>query len=268
MSTLRISQLAERTGFPASTLRFYEGAGLLSPGRTAAGYRVYGEESVERLGFIRAAKNLGLPLEEIAEVLGVRASGACAEVRTELRPRIAARLVGSRERVAELGLLIADLERTLDHLDALPDSGEPCTSDCCPGHPSPVEAEAEGGEGDVGDGEAASCGCGGEAGGADQGERWREAPVACALTGAVREERVERWREAVRGAVRLPLAEGLRLTLPAARTAELAALAAEEQRCCPFFDFRLHLDGPELHVEVRAPQEGTEVLEELFGPGT
>ena len=48
----------------ATTLRFYEGAGLL-PGRTPAGYRVYGEDAVERLGFIGAGKHLGLLLEEI-----------------------------------------------------------------------------------------------------------------------------------------------------------------------------------------------------------
>jgi DNA-binding transcriptional MerR regulator len=70
MSTMRISQLAERTGVPATTLRFYETAGLLPAERTRSGYRVYGEEAVERLAFIGAAEGLGLPLEEIAELLG------------------------------------------------------------------------------------------------------------------------------------------------------------------------------------------------------
>ncbi|WP_442813159.1 MerR family transcriptional regulator [Streptomyces sp. NBC_01800] len=68
---MRISQLAERSGVPATTLRFYEGAGLLAAGRTASGYRVYGEDAVERLAFIGAAKHLGLPLEEISELLAV-----------------------------------------------------------------------------------------------------------------------------------------------------------------------------------------------------
>lgn len=53
---MRISQLAERSGVPATTLRVYEGAGLLSVGRTPAGYRMYGEDAVERLGFIGACR--------------------------------------------------------------------------------------------------------------------------------------------------------------------------------------------------------------------
>ena len=44
VDTMRISQLATRTGVPATTLRYYESAGLLPAGRTAAGYRVYGQE--------------------------------------------------------------------------------------------------------------------------------------------------------------------------------------------------------------------------------
>lgn len=59
---------------------------------------------------------------------------------------------------------------------------------------------------------------------------------------------------------------GLRLTLPADRTVRIAGPAAAEQRCCPFFDFRLHLDGPVLHLEVRAPAEGRTLLAGLFGP--
>lgn len=77
MSTYRISQLAERSGVPATTLRFYEDAGLLPAGRTSSGYRVYGEDAVERLGFISSAKLLGLALE-------VREQGVCAAVRTRM----------------------------------------------------------------------------------------------------------------------------------------------------------------------------------------
>ncbi|MEU6039649.1 MerR family transcriptional regulator [Actinomadura sp. NPDC047616] len=71
MTTMRISQLAARTGVPATTLRLYESAGLLPADRTPAGYRVYGQDAVERLAFIGVAKDLGLPLEEIAELLRV-----------------------------------------------------------------------------------------------------------------------------------------------------------------------------------------------------
>ncbi|MFE1932699.1 hypothetical protein ACFW95_20510 [Streptomyces sp. NPDC059474] len=66
-------------------------------------------------------------------------------------------------------------------------------------------------------------------------------------------------------AERTPVPGGLRLTLPADRTAIVAVLAAAEQQCCPFFDFRLHLDGRVLHLEVRAPADAADLFAELFG---
>ncbi|CCW14878.1 MerR-family transcriptional regulator [Rhodococcus aetherivorans] len=79
MAMMRISQLARRTGVPATTLRFYEDAGLLHAERTPAGYRLYDQEAVDRLAFIATAKHLGLTLEEIAELLRVREDRACAQ---------------------------------------------------------------------------------------------------------------------------------------------------------------------------------------------
>ena len=79
-------------------------------------------------------------------------------------------------------------------------------------------------------------------------------------------ERTAQWHAATTGAVRTPFAKGLRLTLPADRTTTIAQLAADEQQCCPFFDFRLHLDGQALHLEVRAPAEGANLLAQLFTP--
>ncbi|MFH8732868.1 MULTISPECIES: MerR family transcriptional regulator [unclassified Streptomyces] len=56
---MRISQLAEHSGVLATTLRFHEGAGLSPADRTSAGYRVYGEDAVERQSFIGAADDWG-----------------------------------------------------------------------------------------------------------------------------------------------------------------------------------------------------------------
>ncbi|WP_052852601.1 MerR family transcriptional regulator [Streptomyces avicenniae] len=239
MSAMRISRLAERTGVPATTLRYYGAAGLLPAARTASGYRVYGEDAVERLEFIGAAKHLGLPLEEIAELLSVWESGACREVKAELRPRIAARLAAAEGRAAELAAFTAGLRAALEHLAALPDRTGRCDPGC--GFLAPGRATAV-------------------------PERWRAAAVACSLGGGAREERVAAWRRALDGARRVEIPEGLRLTLPAARAATVAGLAADEQGCCPFLDFRLHLDGPDLHLEVRAPAEGAALLTELFTP--
>ncbi|WP_432125617.1 MerR family transcriptional regulator [Streptomyces sp. bgisy082] len=257
MTSLRISRLAERSGVPATTLRFYESAGLLSAARTPAGYRVYGEDAVDRLAFIGAAKHLGLSLEEIGELLGVWEAGACRDVKADLRPRVAARLVEAEARAAGLAAFTASLRGALAHLDALPDRADRCDPAC--GLPAPVPGGSRGGRTADAVPAPARRAAGREA------ERWRTAPVACSLTGEDLPARVARWREAVDGATRTAVPEGLRLTLPVGRVARIAELAAAEQRCCPFFDFRLHLDGPSLHLEVRAPAEGATLLTNLFG---
>ncbi|MFJ3582743.1 MerR family transcriptional regulator [Streptomyces sp. NPDC090127] len=249
---MRISQLAQRSGVPATTLRFYEGAGLLPAGRAPSGYRVYGEDAVERLAFIGAAKHLGLPLEEIGELLAVWEAGACRDVKADLRPRIAARLAEAEGRAAGLVAFTASLRTALSHVDALPDRAGRCDPECGflpPPDGRPVDVALAPGL------RAAE----------EEAERWRTAPVACSLTGDGVTERIAQWRAAVAGAVRTAFPEGLRLTLPVDRTAKVAELAAAEQRCCPFFDFRLHLDGPRLHLEVRAPADGAGLLADLFG---
>jgi DNA-binding transcriptional MerR regulator len=232
---MRISELAGRSGVPATTLRYYEASGLLPAGRTAGGYRVYGEGAVERLAVIGGGKRLGLGLAEIGEVLAAWDGGVCAEVKAELRPRVAARLAEAEQRAAEVGAFTATLAAALARLDAMPDRAGRCDAEC------------------------------GLTGG-DGAERWRTAPVACSLGGDGLAERTATWAAALEGAgPRTAIPDGLRLTLPVDRTAAVAALAADEQRCCPFFDFRLHLDGPALHLDVRAPAEGGELLHALFG---
>jgi DNA-binding transcriptional MerR regulator len=106
---MRISQLAARAGVPSSTLRFYEGAGLLPAEPCTAGYRLYEPGALERLGFISAAKHLRLSLGEIAELLGVWEGRECAAVKAELRPRIAARLARAEKHRTEVALFIGEL---------------------------------------------------------------------------------------------------------------------------------------------------------------
>jgi DNA-binding transcriptional MerR regulator len=247
---MRVSQLAERSGVPATTLRFYEAAGLLPAGRTASGYRVYGPEAVERLAFIGSAKQLGLSLEEIAGLLGVWEEGACAQVKADLRPRIAARLAEAERRGEQLAAFTASLRRVLGHLDELPDRAGRCDPQC--GFLGTLRIAT--GPLEVALGRPAAA------------ERWRQAPVACSLSADVREERAGAWQALVSGARRVQIPGGLRLTLPAERAGPGAELAVAEQECCPFLDFRLHLDGPVMHLEVRAPAEAAAVLAELFGP--
>ncbi|MCO6005412.1 MerR family DNA-binding transcriptional regulator [Actinoallomurus purpureus] len=56
MTSPRISQLAKRSGVPATTLRFYETAGLPPADRTSAGYRLYGEDAVRLRTGVRHAR--------------------------------------------------------------------------------------------------------------------------------------------------------------------------------------------------------------------
>jgi MerR family transcriptional regulator, redox-sensitive transcriptional activator SoxR len=66
---LTVSEVAHRSGFAASALRFYEREGLLSATRTSGGQRRYQRSVLRRLAFIRAARNVGLSLDEIAAAL-------------------------------------------------------------------------------------------------------------------------------------------------------------------------------------------------------
>lgn len=124
MQHMTIGQLAGRVGVGASTLRYYEQLGLLTPTmRTAAGYRVYGQNALRRLAFIRRAQTLGFALEEIAELLALSDNplASAAEVK---------RL--TREKIADIDARIQDLERMKQGLAALEGrcSGHGSTTEC------------------------------------------------------------------------------------------------------------------------------------------
>lgn len=107
---MRIGELSRHSGVPATTLRYYEQAGLLAPPRrTGSGYRSYDEESLNRLAFIRAAQSVGLTLAEIRDVIAIREGGRapCQHVQ-ELVER---RRDEVRTRISELRRLEADLLR-------------------------------------------------------------------------------------------------------------------------------------------------------------
>jgi DNA-binding transcriptional MerR regulator len=63
------SQIAKMAGVNIETLRYYEKKGLIVPKRTDNKYRVYPEEVLDKLNFIRRAKEAGFTLEEIRKTL-------------------------------------------------------------------------------------------------------------------------------------------------------------------------------------------------------
>ncbi|MEU2406547.1 heavy metal-responsive transcriptional regulator [Streptomyces rubiginosohelvolus] len=256
MTTYRISQLAERSGVPATTLRFYEDAGLLPADRTPSGYRVYGEDAVERLAFISSAKLLGLALEEIRELLDVREEGVCTSVRARMLPLVADRITDTDGRIAELRAFSAHLAGVHADLSGPgpagacgPDCG--CTTTAVAAGPVPVTLSPTRPSTAV--------------------KAWRDVPVACTLGGAELGERTAQWQQLVgKAEEREEIPDGVRLSFPsgAELAGEVAALAAAEQGCCAFFDFRLHLTPTALQLEVRAPESAAGMLADLFGAST
>ena len=100
---ISIGALAKRSGVRAETIRYYETEGLLpKPERTAGGYRLYDASDVERLSFIRQARDLGFTLDTVRRLLGLadRKVNTCDEVRE---------LAGSH--LAEVRAKLADLRR-------------------------------------------------------------------------------------------------------------------------------------------------------------
>ena len=121
---MRIGELARLSGVRPATLRYYEHMGLIPPARrTAAGYRVYGEDAARRLRFIRRAQTLGFALEEIAELLALsrQPKASAGEVK-----RI------TQRKIADIGQRIRDLERMKRALQSLEAtcSGHGSSADC------------------------------------------------------------------------------------------------------------------------------------------
>lgn len=81
---MTIGKLAKRADVSADTLRFYEDEGLLTPNKKSeAGYRLYGEDAVRRLDFIKHAQQCGMTLSEIRQLLELKANdrSCCSDVR-------------------------------------------------------------------------------------------------------------------------------------------------------------------------------------------
>lgn len=101
------------------TIRYYEDIGLLpQPERTPNGYRTYGEETVDRLQFIREAQSTGLTLAEISSILDIKAAGgqSCHHVIDLMERHVAAidrridALVETRGRLVALAEQARDLD--------------------------------------------------------------------------------------------------------------------------------------------------------------
>ena len=230
MSSYRISELARRTGFAPSTLRYYESVGLLpDPERTDAGYRVYDDTALERLGFIARAKQMGLALDDIAELVALWADGPCAPVHERLRVLVDDKVSDVRQQLGELNGFAAQLEHLRASLAAI----EPADR-CGPG-----------------------CGCDAEL----------SAPIVCTLSVDERPDRSNAWTELLAHAIeRESTATGVRLRFAAdpQLVSTVADLAVREAECCAFFSFTITVDARGVWLAVDAPPDGRPLLDALF----
>lgn len=109
---LSIGKLGQAAGVKVPTIRYYEQIGLLpEPGRSAGNQRLYPKAALERLAFIRHARELGFPLEAIRDLLSLsdRPDHPCDAVDDIARVQLAA----TRARIERLRALEAELERML-----------------------------------------------------------------------------------------------------------------------------------------------------------
>jgi Cu(I)-responsive transcriptional regulator len=103
-----IGDLARATGTKIETVRYYERVGLLPmPARTAGNYRIYSEENLRRLSFVRRARDLGFSLDQVRELLRLadQRDQPCEEVD-----------VIAREHLTEVERKISDLTALGDEL--------------------------------------------------------------------------------------------------------------------------------------------------------
>ncbi|HEX7135632.1 MAG TPA: MerR family transcriptional regulator [Iamia sp.] len=231
MSTLTIGQVAERTGFSASSLRYYEGIGLVAPAsRTDAGYRLYDESTVDRMAFIARAKQLGCTLEEIADLVSIWDGDQCGAVQRRFHDLITTKIAETQQRLTELTRFACQLQTAAAQLSTEPTDG-PCGDDCACLAPPRVE-------------------------------------LACTLSAGGLQERQQEWDDLLTHvSTRSKAPDGaLRLAFDATTPLEeLTRLVAAEQHCCAFLAFTITIDAGGVTLDVRAPDAAAPMVAGLFG---
>lgn len=249
----KIKDVADRSGFTAATLRYYEEIGLLPEStRTPAGYRVYDDRTLDRLAFIARAKQLGCTLDEIGDLTLAWGGGQCGPVQDRLRGVVADKLISAQQQILELTTLTSELQRAATTLELHRPDG-PCDEQCgCVADTTdadnlmPRQPVALGKKPDLP---------------ADT------VPTVSTLTPQSMRSRLTDWQRLLSHIVRRePIDNGLRATFgPETPLDELMRLVAAEQDCCQFFDFAITVDTRGIAIEVRSPPAALPVLQSLFG---
>jgi MerR family Zn(II)-responsive transcriptional regulator of zntA len=121
-----IGKLAALADVSADALRYYEDEGLISPsGKSSGGYRLYGEEAVRRVAFIKHAQQCGFTLAEVRDLLMLRGQDAacCGDIRqraVEKKLQIEHKIRAMQAMSQALDRLIADCAGGNVRLDDCP----------------------------------------------------------------------------------------------------------------------------------------------------
>lgn len=129
---LTIGKLAALAEVSADTLRFYEREGLIAPsGKSAGGYRLYDEDAVVRLRFIKQARDCGFTLTEIQQLLVLRnqSEACCGDVRQ--------RAIEKKLQLEAKIRALSAMSKALDHLIA------DCANESHPINGCPILASLE-----------------------------------------------------------------------------------------------------------------------------
>jgi Cu(I)-responsive transcriptional regulator len=116
MSGLTIGRLAKQVGLGIETVRFYERQGLIEPPpRTDSNYRIYPEEEVTRLRFIKKAKSLGFTLNEIKELLFIRHDPNATKA--DIKNRTLNKIEDVKQKISDLTRIKMALEHLVSTCD-------------------------------------------------------------------------------------------------------------------------------------------------------
>lgn len=120
-----IGKVSALAGVSTDTLRYYEKEGLITPAsKTAAGYRLYNDEAMRRIRFIKHAQHCGFTLSDIQDLLALKqADSACCEDVRSLA-------IEKKLRIAHKLRALQAMSFALDELIRSCDGGEKPTDDC------------------------------------------------------------------------------------------------------------------------------------------
>ena len=137
--SLPVGEIARRSGFAASAIRYYESQGLITAQRDGGGQRRFERSVLRQLAFIRAAANVGLTLDEIR--------GELDRLPTDRTPTRADWQRISRHWRGRLDEQIAALERLRDGLDSCIGCGCLSMKRCSLSNPADIAATSPGAPG-------------------------------------------------------------------------------------------------------------------------